>query len=204
MQDALGDCGWEEARKVKQQDVSEAFTFITDQLALPLLTLKMDVYHTGKDDQADHRIVRERILEVAIPKPPPDGSGIKLEECLESYFNNRVEIKRHLARRNTLQGSRPPGLEKVSAQTDTTNLGSATDSKGGFFDSCCVAHLVLTMDADDTSSIFSQRLDSSGLKRHENGTVDDIKVHPGRPLAGNFRKEVLMPAWQFFNLIRQS
>lgn len=91
---------------LRQQDVSEAFTFITDALDHPLLTLKMDVYHPGKEDNDDHRIVRERLLDVAIPNPPEDGSVIRLEDCLESYFNNKVEVKRHLQRRNTIQSFR--------------------------------------------------------------------------------------------------
>lgn len=66
----------------------------------------MDVYHPGKEDNDDHRIVRERLLDVAIPKPPEDGSVIRLEDCLESYFNNKVEVKRHLLRRNTVQSFR--------------------------------------------------------------------------------------------------
>lgn len=91
---------------LRQQDVSEAFTFITDALDHPLLTLKMDVYHPGKEDNDDHRIVRERLLDVAIPESPEDGSVIRLEDCLESYFNNKVEVKRHLQRRNTIQSFR--------------------------------------------------------------------------------------------------
>ena len=102
LQDALADSGWSDARRVAQQDVSEAFSFITDKLALPLLTLKMDVYHTGKEVNDDHRIVRERLLQVAIPENPEEGTEIRLEDCLESYFNNKVEVKRHLQRRNTV------------------------------------------------------------------------------------------------------
>jgi hypothetical protein len=32
IQDAMADCGWEDARAIRQQDVSEAFTFITDKV----------------------------------------------------------------------------------------------------------------------------------------------------------------------------
>ncbi|KAJ9643105.1 hypothetical protein H2199_004629 [Coniosporium tulheliwenetii] len=104
LQEALSRCGWEDAAKVHQQDASEAFTFITGKLELPMLTLKMDIYHSGKTDaKDDHKIVNERLLEVSIPEPSEDGKPITLEECLESYFNNRIEVKRHLQRRNTLQ-----------------------------------------------------------------------------------------------------
>ncbi|KAL1626530.1 hypothetical protein SLS54_002692 [Diplodia seriata] len=108
LQEALAQCGWEDAAQLNQQDASEAFTFITGQLELPLLTLKMDIYHTGKEDVADdHRFVNERLLEVAIPEDNPHSDEpIKLEECLEIYFNNRIEVRRHLERRSTLQSVR--------------------------------------------------------------------------------------------------
>ncbi|KKY20553.1 putative ubiquitin c-terminal hydrolase family protein [Diplodia seriata] len=109
LQEALAQCGWEDAAQLNQQDASEAFTFITGQLELPLLTLKMDIYHTGKEDVADdHRFVNERLLEVAIPEDNPHSDEpIKLEECLEIYFNNRIEVRRHLERRSTLQKKGP-------------------------------------------------------------------------------------------------
>jgi hypothetical protein len=107
---------------VAQQDVSEAFSFITDKLALPLLTLKMDVYHTGKEVNDDHRIVRERLLQVAIPENPEEGTEIRLEDCLESYFNNKVEVKRHLQRRNTIN-ERPSSHAKPVAVEEPMETG---------------------------------------------------------------------------------
>jgi hypothetical protein len=118
-----------------QQDVSEAFSFITDKLALPLLTLKMDVYHTGKDDQDDHRIVKERLLDVAIPDPPEDapedGYTIKLEDCLENYFNNKIEVKRHLQRRNTVNygQTRSPKIRNLQEESS----GERSSARGRHF-----------------------------------------------------------------------
>ena len=86
----MADCGWSDAANLHQQDASEAFTFITEKLELPLLTLKMDIYHTGKEDLTDdHKFINERLLEVAIPEAV-EGQTITLEDCLESYFNNRI------------------------------------------------------------------------------------------------------------------
>jgi hypothetical protein len=47
LQESLAECGWRDAANLRQQDPSEAFGFITGQLELPLLTLKMDLYHTS-------------------------------------------------------------------------------------------------------------------------------------------------------------
>lgn len=58
LQNSLAECGWPDAALLEQQDASEAFTFITGVLELPLLTLKMDIYHTGKEDASDdHKFV---------------------------------------------------------------------------------------------------------------------------------------------------
>lgn len=70
---------------------------------MPLLTLKMDIYHTGKEDATDdHKFVNERLLDVAVPDDPADGRTITLEECLEMYFNNRIEVRRYLEQINTV------------------------------------------------------------------------------------------------------
>ncbi|KAF2429069.1 cysteine proteinase [Tothia fuscella] len=205
LQETLKECGWPEAALLRQQDVSEAFTFITGQLNLPLLTLKMDVYHTGKEDKDDHRIVRERLLEVSISEPPEDGSPIKLEDCLENYFNNKIEVKRHLQRRATLSSIRPGSMDKgqvLHVETAEIRPGSpssmrASDSSPVPPGPSLVRPVNMRTRAD---SIFSQRNidDAAGKKT----THDDIGIG-GRPRngTGTMRKEVLMSAWQFFSLI---
>lgn len=83
MQDSLALCGWAEAAGRDQQDVSEAFNHITDKLQMPLLTLKMDLAHGGKEAvDDDHRFIFERLLSISLP--PDEGKPILLEECLES------------------------------------------------------------------------------------------------------------------------
>ncbi|KAG6110839.1 hypothetical protein E4U13_005192 [Claviceps humidiphila] len=93
IQDTLGDCGWAEARLLEQQDTSEAFAFLTETLQLPLLSLQVDLFHQGMKDKEDHKVVYERLLNLAVP-PDPEGKGIKLEDCLEEYFNARVDVLR--------------------------------------------------------------------------------------------------------------
>lgn len=93
LQESLAECGWPDARLTQQQDTSEAFVFITETLQLPLLTLQVDLFHQGKRDDDDHKVVYERLLNLAVP-PDPDGKGIKLEDCLEDYFNTKVDVLR--------------------------------------------------------------------------------------------------------------
>lgn len=187
-----------------QQDASEAFTFITGKLELPMLTLKMDIYHSGKTDaKDDHKIVNERLLEVSIPEPSEDGKTITLEECLESYFNNRIEVKRHLQRWNTL--NTPISQDKATAlHIEVVEVSSRPDSPAPPTPSTPTApHARPVSTRRRADSIFSQRKvevgDSTDGKSH-----DDVSVgSPNRQRAISIRNEVMMPAWQFFSLIRK-
>ncbi|KAK8111209.1 uncharacterized protein PG998_007666 [Apiospora kogelbergensis] len=92
IQDALAACGWKDAQLLEQQDTSEAFAFITETLQLPLLPLQVDLFHQGKNDEADHKVVYERLLNLAVPDA--EGKEVKLEDCLEEYFNSQVDVHR--------------------------------------------------------------------------------------------------------------
>ncbi|KAK9362247.1 ubiquitin carboxyl-terminal hydrolase-domain-containing protein [Lipomyces starkeyi] len=99
---ALAENGWTEAGLDHQQDASEAFVFITEKLAMPLLTLKMDIAHGGKEVAVDdHKFVNERLLHVPILDGPAD-IPISLETCLEEYFSNSVVVRREIERRQSV------------------------------------------------------------------------------------------------------
>ncbi|OAA54214.1 ubiquitin hydrolase family protein [Cordyceps fumosorosea ARSEF 2679] len=93
IQEAMGDSGWPDARLLEQQDTSEAFAFLTETLQLPLLSLQVDLFHQGRKDKEDHKVVYERLLNLAVP-PNQDGKSIRLEDCLEEYFNAQVDVLR--------------------------------------------------------------------------------------------------------------
>ncbi|CAK3941448.1 Hypothetical predicted protein [Lecanosticta acicola] len=227
LQEALTECGWEDAVRLKQQDPSEAFTFITGQLELPLLTLKMDLHHAGKEDpQDDHKFINERLLEVAILEEPPEGSDvITLEDCLEHYFNNRIEVKRHMEnqRRNTLKSASmdspntptsPTKMEKESgihvevaevpqqstSGTPTVQTPVAETATQSTQTKDPFARVRPIYGRKRGDSIFSQR------KVILEGVDPDQKVDPEAQIPDRERKlstrtEVLMPAWQFFKLL---
>jgi hypothetical protein len=220
LQDALAKCGWEEAAEVCQQDASEAFTFITGALELPLLTLKMDIYHTGREDKEDdHKFVNERLLEVAIPEQEGDHV-ITLEDCLETYFNNRIEVKRYLQRQNTIASMKSRDeswVDKDPEKTETIHI-EAIELLGP--ESPMVATptaLEPVTPATPTrpqldgrrraDSIFGQRpaekspeSQAFNEKKHLQEMLDNSSG--GRPRSASLlRKEILMPAWQFFSLI---
>ncbi|KAJ9603764.1 hypothetical protein H2200_011950 [Cladophialophora chaetospira] len=200
IQDTLADCGWEEAKELHQQDASEAFTFITGKLDLPLLTLKMDVYHTGKEDSDDHKLINERLLEVAIPA---DANGerkeITLEECLEDYFNNRIEVRRFLERRSTINSIRKGGsvhVETVELDGDQSPITPLSPAP------TYASPIRPAVSRTRAPSIIQERYIPA---RNESGYSSlapiDSNESGARSRAGSMRKEVIMPAWQFFSLI---
>ncbi|KAH6622126.1 ubiquitin C-terminal hydrolase family protein [Boeremia exigua] len=218
LQDALAECGWEDAARICQQDASEAFTFITGALELPLLTLKMDIYHPGREDKEDdHKFVNERLLEVAIPEQEGD-EVITLEDCLETYFNNRIEVKRFLQRQNTIGSVRSVAREEVDRNPEKNETIHVESVELLDPESPMVATPVSMAPSSPLStirpslegrrradSIFSQRFKNAGDKKFdEKKHLDDMwnNSSSGRPRSASLlRKEVLMPAWQFFSLI---
>ena len=50
--------------------------------------MQVDLFHQGKKDADDHKVVHERLLNLAVP-PDPEGKGIKLEDCLEEYLTTK-------------------------------------------------------------------------------------------------------------------
>lgn len=205
LQEALSACGWPDAAKLKQQDPSEAFCFITGKLELPLLTLKMDLYHTGREDpQDDHKFVNERLLEVAIPDKPSESNAIiTLEDCLEHYFNNRIEVKRHLQeqRRNTLKQSEVEEKGEAGLHVEVAELTTLTETPVSTPLSETPTSAKTIVDKlrpsirSRADSIFSQRkIELHGIDPEK--TAADQKLRKM-----STRTEVLMPAWQFFKLL---
>ncbi|KAK5945443.1 hypothetical protein PMZ80_002648 [Knufia obscura] len=205
IQESLAECGWEDARELQQQDASEAFTFITEKLNLPLLTLKMDIYHTGKQDTDDHKFIKERLLEVAIPtlENGEHPAEIKLEDCLEEYFNNRIEVKRYLERRNTLQStkSNDKAVEAgMAVHVETLEVDPEASTP--------LTPLSPMPSYMSQRPVYRHRAPSIIQERYipdksekVGSPMNDPKAPTGRLRTGSVRKEVLMPAWQFFSLI---
>lgn len=194
---------------------------------MPLLTLKMDLYHTGKEEpDDDHKFVNERLLEVAVlEKPRPGQEHVTLEDCLEHYFNNRVEVKRHLERQRRMTQesvdrvldqekaealrietvevvpmAETPTVETPRAGTPSLEVMTAEIPKKG-----PIERLRPSVARSRADSIFSQR-------RVKVGEGTAIPAEQTVPTTGDekrkgslsTRTEVLMPAWQFFKLLRTS
>ena len=218
IQESIAECGWTEAAEMCQHDASEAFTFITEKLDLPLLTLKMDIYHTGKEDAIDdHKFINERLLEVAVPQDAINsGHTVTLEECLETYFNNRIEVRRYLERRSTLNSTRSfdstsksnathvETVELDSAQASPIFMGSESLADSGPMSPLPIITPMRSPLRHRAPSIVQERfIPEDGESDSTTPKELDAKDIPGRVRKGSVRKEVVMPAWQFFSLIRK-
>ncbi|KAG5357765.1 hypothetical protein CJU89_4235 [Yarrowia sp. B02] len=103
LMESLMEADWCDGQTLhRQQDVSELFQFICDKMDMPLLTLKVDIAHGGKEvREDDHKLVNERMLHIPVPGDDSDPP-ILLEQCLEQYFSNSVNVRRQIERRKTL------------------------------------------------------------------------------------------------------
>lgn len=169
----------------------------------------------------DHKFINERLLEVAIPPDNGDGKGITLEDCLEEYFNNRIEVKRHLNRRTTLNSlSSFDSISKgLSSHVETVELSSSQVSTptGGSFSPIPTDTLsslpTLTETAPSPISPTLRRRATSIVQerfvpeRDDNNKENSPAANHGngkQGRRGSIRKEVMMPAWQMFSLLRKS
>ncbi|KAL8771576.1 MAG: hypothetical protein Q9209_003019 [Squamulea sp. 1 TL-2023] len=189
----LADCGWEEAAQISQQDASEAFNFITEVLNLPLLTLKMDIFHHGREDAGDdHKFVNERCLEVAVPE-----DSVTLEECLTEYFNNRIDVRRYLRERRATIGS-----IRSQASFDSSK-GTASHIETVECEDSLPSTPISPLPASVTRRpTFPRHRAPSIIQEYVSEKSDTIESpYSGRRRGASIQKEVVIPAWQFFSLI---
>ena len=170
----------------------------------------MDIFHTGKEDAADdHKLINERLLELAIPEEPLDGHIITLEDCLEMFFNNKIEVKRYLdqlERRNTLNSMRSrrsvDSVKANSSHVEVAELGDVSPS---------ASPVALQPQANARTISFPRpalprKRAPSIIQEHyidEKKGLHDFppSISEQGPQTGRVRREVVMPAWQFFSLI---
>ena len=169
-----------------------------------MLTLKEDIFHPGKEDRTlDHKFVEERLLPVAVPEDPTDGTTITLEGCLEAYFtNNQIEVKRYLERKSTmnlrgnafhvetaeyniLEPPRPSTLAPGNLPPPYSQFRPAVNNQNP---SIIPETYVEVNDENSDTAMYEESI-SSGLSMR-------------RPTMST-RKAVSMPAWQFFRLHRK-
>lgn len=164
----------------------------------------MDLFHNGTEDvKDDHKIIHERLLDVAVP-----DKSAKLEECLENYFNNRVEVVRKLDRSNTISSVRSGRSSSVDKGTSSHVEVKVSEVSWSGPSTPISTHTPRTplspTGRTRTDSFIRPRIvtEIQEQDRGEKVTESDTSSSRQSMRKGSVRKEVLMPAWQFFNLLR--
>lgn len=94
---AAVSAGWATCSPLSQQDAAEFFVFVTEKLLMPLLVLRVDIAHAGREqEEFDHKLIKEQLLYLPVPGTEQDPP-LLLEECFEIYFSNVINVSRHLS-----------------------------------------------------------------------------------------------------------
>lgn len=180
--ECLSALGFSDAMSHRQQDCAPLFEFLTETLAMPLLTFRVEIQHSGKSDDDDRRYSKERILFVSLPDLP-EGSDthdpFTLEECLEHYFNNSISVRRELQRRATLDSLRRISEGDIGIRANGSIDHTDVKPEGG------IAEPMF----NPRSAHVRVRTRSSTL------SVWSIKSIENKP------KEVMLPAWMLLRLL---
>ncbi|OHW91762.1 ubiquitin carboxyl-terminal hydrolase [Colletotrichum incanum] len=218
IQDALADCGWSDAKLLEQQDTSEAFAFVTETLQLPLLQLQVDLFHQGKNDKDDHKLVYERLLNLAVP-PDPEGKGIRLEDCLEEYFNTQVDVLRdsHEEKKELERSTSSKNTIRLITREDGQESEAADNLSASPLPLSPVLEHRWTASQPPNGAPESPSSSSRPTPRHRSTSVIQRVVleekeqakesetpsmlEKARRTSSTVVKAVTIPAWQFFRLI---
>lgn len=103
---AVYEAGFQSMAQVEaQQDASELFLFLLDQLAAPVFTFQQRMFHGGIGDNRDTQRLAERVLQVSIPAEGDEASyggsssssssssrrqTLRLEFLLQDHFSNAI------------------------------------------------------------------------------------------------------------------
>lgn len=176
--------------------------------------MQVDLFHQGKGDADDHKVVYERLLNLAVP-PDPEGKGVKLEDCLEEYFNTKVDVLR-----DSLEEKKAAEKVSLSAEPTIRLVTEAEDLEETDNDPAPIQRrwTIVEPPAPAGSSSDPQR----PTPRHRSASIIQRIVldEEGKPtesdasspsLLEKFKRQgstvvkaVTIPAWQFFRLIRTS
>lgn len=177
----------------------------------------MDLFHQGKGDVDDHKVVHERCLNLPVP-PDTEGKGIKLEDCMEAYFNNKVDVLRDsleekksadkfatLSPQSTIHVVHEDEAEASQESTENPQLQRRWTTQGPI-----VQSPVSAPDSDPgpraRSTSIIQRIVVN--EKATTGSPPDPETRSllqrAKRTGSSVVKAITIPAWQFYRLIRES
>ncbi|KAK9261877.1 ubiquitin carboxyl-terminal hydrolase-domain-containing protein [Lipomyces tetrasporus] len=193
---ALAENGWTDAGEDHQQDASEAFVFIAEKLAMPLLTLKMDIAHGGKEvADDDHKFVNERLLHVPVLGRPTDGP-ISLEACLEEFFANSVVVRREIERRQSVSVPSHAKMHVTHVESVEVEASGSRAHRSGTID----------MRPETLNRIAEREDETVKQSKRTRDVVESTVTMPETPQRRKSslrtaKNEISLPAWTFLQLL---
>ncbi|KAI9137419.1 hypothetical protein BKA69DRAFT_1128224 [Paraphysoderma sedebokerense] len=162
-----------------QEDVSELLLFLLDIFDAPLLPLWQNILHGAKEEEGDHKLTKERMLQLSVPDPK-NPAPISLESLLVRYFfDNKIP---HLKRQV------PLGSTDKSSKINSSNDSSA--SVDAYVDGWQMLKLLPFLSNDDPSGM-SKLLETDSML-----IPILIKRYYRKESSGNLKKtqrEVIIP-----------
>ena len=176
------------------------------------------MFHQGKSDEDDHKIIYERLLNLAVP-PDPDGKGIKLEDCLEDYFNAQVDVFRDSLDDKVANRDTPTPKATIRLVDDgdrTTSLANSDETPTpqplASPRRATLAH-ALSQGSEASSSSGPPPLRPRAATVIQRVVIDEDGRATSDPNSTSLQrtptkgsvivKAVTIPAWQFFRLMRE-
>lgn len=160
-------------------------------------------------------MVYERLLNLAVPADP-EGKGIKLEDCLEEYFNTKVDVSRDGVVEE--KGDRPLLRSRTATvrliQDDPEEEEEAQDQVSGE----PLQRRFTVETPDETGESSTAEPERPAVRHRSTSIIQRIVIDDkGKPTdsdgpsllqkakrkGSTVVKAVTIPAWQFYRLIRE-
>lgn len=197
-----------------QQDAAELFGFLTDALKMPKLTLRVEIAHAGRENaEDDHKVVTEQLLYLPVPGTKED-MPLLLEECLEMYFANSINVNRRPARGDSVDlsslHSRQRSYSIVSTHTVTTlshtPTGVASPRKSYAFQDLDDGHFGPQTPPGEGPMLSqlphqSPSAVDSPLPSYAQLFGDDVQQEDVKRKLWTSNNEITFPAWMFLQLM---
>lgn len=109
---ALQKSGWH-ASSFTQEDVSELYIFIADQLNIPQLSLRSQLIHEGQFQNEDDKIIKERVLQLALESSDKDPLAFSSLSSLNMPFWKKKGVDIGGLLREYFFGGKVPNLRRM-------------------------------------------------------------------------------------------
>ncbi|OWB71427.1 hypothetical protein B5S31_g1115 [[Candida] boidinii] len=198
-----------------QQDALQMFEFLAECLSLPLLTIKLDIIHSGKMNLNDDlRLIEERELLISIPNdlvPPPQAASLALSDSKATTIGDSNDKNKQASTDTSNSSSKTTIVPPITStsisrniDTNSNNSNSTNNNNNTSYIPKTTALTPLKTSGDTTKKIDSSITPSSSPTVEVNRAninskfVDDIinssSLSPSTSIAHQDPASIPMPS----------